>query len=214
MWHRSRLFTRPFSHAPVFLSFVLSHGFFIFANPFPMSSQSFLLALPIWFFWCIFRFRQLYQEFGESSLPDISCVYSRVHSRIPFSLCIHYAFSDAFIRPHINDFMCFKTSSRVFRCIPPPSAWPVLGCFLGTLAILSLCVPWCLRIVESSARSLVFPVLSLCTCFVVMCFSHHSPRVSEGLNLRSCPKLRCILNIGHLYSKNTYEKAYVYLPPG
>ena len=112
MWHRSRLFTRPFSHAPVFLSFVLSHGFSVFTNPFPTSSQSFLPALPIWFFWCIFRFRPLYQEFGESSLPDISCVYSRVHSRIPFSLCIHYAFSDAFIRPHINDFMCFKTSSR------------------------------------------------------------------------------------------------------
>ena len=131
MWHRSRLFTRPFSHAPVFLSFVLSHGVFPYSQ---IRSQ-----------WVPRVFFLLY-PFGFSDAYFVFVRYTKSSVKVPF--LIFHAFTRAFTHefpfPYAvtmrflmrssahQRFMCFKTSSRVFRCIPPPSAWPVPGCFHGT----------------------------------------------------------------------------------
>ena len=94
MCHRSRLFTRLFSRAPVFLSFVLFNGF-----------QSFLPAFPVYLLWVC-------------SCISFSSVIPRVRWEFPFCFFMHLlavtsrislfpknslAFSDAFVRLYIND---------------------------------------------------------------------------------------------------------------
>ena len=79
MWHRSRLFTRPFSHAPVFLSFVLSHGVFPYSQ---IRSQ-----------WVPRVFFLLY-PFGFSDAYFVFVRYTKSSVKVPF--LIFHAFTRAF----------------------------------------------------------------------------------------------------------------------
>lgn len=148
---RSCTYSSVFSCASFpFFRLMRSRGFPCIPNPFPneFPGVSLLLSpcISCRFPGAFFVFVRLHQEFLGVPYPFIHAFTRAFLHEFLFSLFICCGFSDAFVRPYIDDSCVPICVPRVFRYMPPLCAQPVSGGFHRTFAILSLCVP-CLLVV-------------------------------------------------------------------